>query len=327
MRRFVDEAKIHIQAGDGGRGCVAFRREKSVPRGGPSGGNGGRGGDVWFVARASMRTLIDYRYRQHFSAGKGRHGEGNNRDGADGDDLFIPVPPGTVVSEVRDGKTEVLADLVREGQTVRAARGGRGGKGNAFFATSTRQAPKFAQPGEKGETKVILLQLKLIADAGLVGYPNSGKSTFLAAVSRARPRIAAYPFTTIDPNLGLVRLSGGRTFVLADIPGLIEGASQGRGLGHRFLKHVERTRLLVHLIDLSEPDPATRYRAIREELALFSGELAAKPEVVIGTKADIADDEAMSRFRTQFPQSPVVSAVTGRGLRAALNLIWDKLEG
>src|SRR5437588_8901628 len=272
---FIDQATIRIKAGDGGNGCLAFRREKFVPRGGPSGGDGGQGGSIFIVASPHTNTLISYRFHPEFSADRGRHGQGSNRTGHAGADLELAVPIGTLVYEKTGDPAEpvrLLADLAEVGQRVLVARGGRGGLGNAHFATSTNRAPRKVQPGEPGEEKDIRLELKLLADVGLVGFPNAGKSTLIARISAARPKIADYPFTTLTPNLGVVGLSGDRSFVLADIPGLIEGASDGHGLGHRFLRHVERTRVLVHLVELAQEegrDPERDFDVIDRELERF----------------------------------------------------------
>ena len=267
MVRFIDEAKIYVRSGRGGRGCVSFRREKFVPRGGPDGGDGGNGGDVILVAQRNVSSLLDHRYRQHYIAQNGEHGKGKNQHGKNAPPLIVPVPVGTVVKDFYTG--EILGDMVEEGQTLVVARGGRGGRGNARFATSTNQAPRYAEPGEEGEERTLLLELKLLADVGIVGFPNAGKSTLISRISAARPKIADYPFTTIVPNLGVVRYNEGKTFVVADIPGLIKGAHEGAGLGIRFLKHIERTRLLIHLLDLSPltgRNPIEDYHVLNEEL-------------------------------------------------------------
>ncbi len=281
--KFLDQAKVYVRSGDGGRGCVSFRREKFIEFGGPNGGDGGRGGDVWAEAVDGLNTLIDYRYQQHFKAATGGHGMGKSRAGANAPDIVLKVPAGTQLYE-EDNET-LIADLVKPGDRVRLARGGNGGFGNEHFKSSTNRAPRHANPGAPGEERWVWLRLKLIADAGIVGLPNAGKSTFLAAVSAAKPKIAAYPFTTLNPHLGVVEFEG-RSFVLADIPGLIEGASEGAGLGHRFLGHVERCAVLLHLIDLTVDDPADAYQTVRRELAAHGGSLAAKPEVIALNKAD-----------------------------------------
>ena len=268
---FIDQARIYIKAGDGGSGVLSFRREKYVPKGGPDGGDGGKGADVYFKVDPSLNTLLSFRYRQHFKAQSGRHGQGANKTGKSGEDLNIPVPPGTIVREAETGK--FLADLVEEGQGYLVARGGRGGRGNAAFATPTNQAPRHFEPGRPGEEINVELELKLLADVGLVGLPNAGKSTLLARLSNARPKIADYPFTTLEPHLGIVSAGEHRSFVMADLPGLIEGASQGKGLGHRFLKHIERTRIILLMIDSSQPDPEETVNALIKELEHFNPNL------------------------------------------------------
>src|SRR3989449_10214345 len=294
---FVDEVDIHVAAGDGGRGCLAFRREKFVPRGGPSGGDGAHGGSVFIVASPHTNTLITFRFHPEFTAKRGDHGQGSNRTGHTGADLELAVPIGTLVYEKTGEPGEaqrLLADLAEEGQRVLVAHGGRGGLGNARFASSTNRAPRKVQPGEPGDEKDLRLELKLLADVGLVGFPNAGKSTLIARISAARPKIADYPFTTLTPNLGVVRLSDDRSFVVADVPGLIEGAHRGLGLGHQFLRHLERTKVLVHLVDLSGAsgrDPVDELNAVRPELELFQPELAAKPQIVAANKIDAASPE------------------------------------
>jgi len=290
---FIDEVRILVKAGDGGNGCLAFRREKFVPRGGPSGGDGGRGGDVVLVATEHQNTLLQFRYNPEHKAERGRHGEGSNRTGADGRSIEVEVPVGTIVYDESNG--ERLYDFTHAGERFTVARGGRGGKGNARFATSTHQAPTEHEPGRSGEEKHLRFELKLLADVGLVGFPNAGKSTLISRISAARPKIADYPFTTLEPNLGVVELPDYRSFVVADIPGLIEGAHLGHGLGIQFLRHIERTRLLVHLVDVSEAsgrDPVHDFDTVMEELASFSDELVKKPMVVVASKMDIAQDPA-----------------------------------
>src|SRR5947208_747348 len=295
---FVDEVDIHVAAGDGGRGCLAFRREKFVPRGGPSGGDGGHGGSVFIVASPHTNTLINFRFHPEFTAKRGDHGQGSNRTGHTGADLELAVPIGTLVYEKTGDPREpyrLLADLAEEGQRVLVAHGGRGGMGNARFATSTNRAPRKVQPGEPGEIKDLRLELKLLADVGLVGFPNAGKSTMIARISAARPKIADYPFTTLVPNLGPVRLDEHRSSVVADVPGLIEGAHRGRGLGHQFLRHLERTKVLVHLVDVSGESgrsPVADLDTLRRELELFRPELAAKPQLVAANKMDAMQDDA-----------------------------------
>src|SRR5690349_8703105 len=292
---FVDEVDIHVTAGSGGRGCLAFRREKFVPRGGPSGGDGGHGGSIFVVASPHTNTLINFRFHPEFSAERGGHGEGSNCTGRDGADLELAVPVGTLVYQKTPDASEplvLLADLAEAGQRVLVARGGRGGMGNARFATSTNRAPRKVQPGEDGEIKDLRLEMKLLADVGLVGFPNAGKSTLISRISAARPKIADYPFTTLTPNLGVVRLSDDRSFVVADVPGLIEGAHEGHGLGHQFLRHIERTKVLVHVVDVSgasQRDPVDDLDTVRRELELFQPALAAKPQLVAANKLDAVD--------------------------------------
>lgn len=313
---FFDEAKIYVKAGDGGNGAVAFRREKFVPFGGPSGGNGGRGGHVILVADEGLNTLIAFKRRQHFRAERGGHGGGKNKQGRNGADLHIRVPVGTVVRDAETG--EVLADLITDGQEVIVAHGGKGGRGNAVFATPTNQAPRFAEKGEPGEERWLRLELKLIADVGIVGLPNAGKSTLLAAVSAARPKIADYPFTTLTPNLGVVEIDD-RTFVLADIPGLIEGAHAGAGLGHQFLRHIERTRLIIHLLDGTSAQPVADFETINRELELYNPRLAAKPHIAVLNKMDLPQAQAVwpqvqAAMKRRGIPALAISAVTGQGI-------------
>jgi GTPase len=286
---FIDRAVVKVKAGDGGSGIVSFRREKFVPMGGPDGGDGGRGGDVIVRADANLSTLLDYTYRDSWKAESGDHGSGANKTGRSGADVVLPVPPGTVLRDLGTG--EVLGEVVEPGDEIVVARGGRGGKGNAYFATATHQAPREYQPGEDGDERTLELELKLIADVGLVGQPNAGKSTLLATISAARPKIADYPFTTLSPNLGVVPLSDQRTFVVADIPGIIEGAHEGRGLGLQFLRHIERTRLLAFLVPVDSMDWQAEYDQLRREVAAYSEALAAKPHCVVFTKMDLLGDE------------------------------------
>jgi GTP-binding protein len=318
--KFLDQAKIYIKAGDGGNGCISFRREKFIEFGGPDGGDGGRGGDVVAECVANLNTLIDYRYQQHFKAKGGTPGMGRNRAGPNGDDCILKVPPGTQIY-AEDNET-LLADLTDVGQRARIAKGGNGGFGNAHFKGPSNQAPRHANPGLAGEVLTIWLRLKLIADAGIVGLPNAGKSTFLAAVSAAKPKIADYPFTTLHPNLGVVR-AGDTDFVLADIPGLIEGAHEGAGLGTRFLGHVERCRVLLHLVDATEADVAAAYRTVRRELKAYSPELAKKKEIVALSKCDALDAETLAEraeaLKKIARKTPLrLSAVTGLGVKEAL---------
>jgi len=316
---FLDEVHMFVTAGDGGRGCVSFRREKFVPRGGPDGGDGGRGGSVVLRASRHVSTLAHLYNRHHVKAPRGEHGRGSNESGASGADVVVEVPCGTVVRDLHSG--EVLADLVREGEECVAVRGGRGGRGNQHFATPTRQAPRFAEPGEKGEARHIALELKLIADVGLVGLPNAGKSTLLSRISAARPRIADYPFTTLTPHLGVVSRDGGRrSLVVADIPGLIEGAHEGAGLGHRFLRHIERCRVLLHLVDLASGEPVRQQvRVLRGELGSYNPALLERPYLLVGTKLDAAPratalPELGALARETGVGWAAISAVTGEGL-------------
>jgi GTP-binding protein len=318
---FIDEVKIKVTAGNGGNGCLAFRREKYVPRGGPSGGDGGRGGDVVMVANSNYNTLLHFRFNPEHSAERGRHGEGSNRTGREGESVEIPVPVGTIVFDADSG--EQLFDFTEAGQRFRVAKGGRGGRGNARFASSTHQTPTEHEDGRPGEERHLRLELKLLADVGLVGFPNAGKSTLIARISAAKPKIADYPFTTLEPNLGVVSANDDYTsFVVADIPGLIEGAHEGHGLGIQFLRHVERTRLLVHLVDVSESsgrDPVNDFHVILNELASFSEELAAKPMFIVASKIDVAQDqERIEAVRALAEARGLpffeISAVTGQGI-------------
>jgi GTP-binding protein len=317
---FIDEVKIRVKAGDGGNGCMAFRREKFVPRGGPSGGDGGHGGDVTLVSSEHYNTLLHFRFNPEHEAQRGRHGEGSNRTGHDGVSIEVPVPVGTVVYDA--ATAEVLHDFTTPADRFLAARGGRGGRGNARFATSTHQAPREHEPGKPGDERLLRLELKLLADVGLAGFPNSGKSTLISRISAARPKIADYPFTTLEPQLGMVRLSGDKSFVVADIPGLIEGAHLGHGLGIRFLKHIERTKLLVHLVDVSEGsgrDPVHDFEVVMRELASFSEALAAKPMLVVATKMDVAQDPARVQSLRDLASERglpfhAISSVTGYGI-------------
>jgi GTP-binding protein len=321
--KFLDQAKVYVRSGDGGNGAVSFRREKFIEFGGPDGGDGGRGGDVYAECVDGLNTLIDYRYQQHFKAGRGQNGMGRNRAGAKGGSVVLKMPEGTEILE-EDNET-VVADLTRIGERVLLASGGNGGFGNSHFKSSTNRAPRRANPGLPGTERALWLRLKLIADAGLVGLPNAGKSTFLAAVSAAKPKIADYPFTTLHPNLGVVS-GGGREFVLADIPGLIEGAHEGAGLGDRFLGHVERCRVLLHLVDATGENPAEAYRTIREELAAYGHGLEEKPEIVALSKIDALSEservKAAKRLTKAAGQKPLLlSAVSGEGVAAALRVL------
>jgi GTPase len=338
---FVDEAKISVKAGDGGNGCVAFRREKFVPRGGPSGGDGGHGGSVYLEANPNDNTLLRYRYNREFKADRGRHGEGWNRTGVSGADMILKVPVGTIVFD--EDNQELLADLKRAGQKLLVAQGGRGGRGNQHFAKPWHQAPREQEDGSAGEERHLRLELKLLADVGLVGFPNAGKSTLISVISAARPKIANYPFTTLEPNLGVVNADGGtggrgtelgRTFVVADLPGLIEGASEGAGLGIRFLRHVERTRLLVHLVDTSdmaEMDPVLAYKVIEGELAAFSNALTEKPMIAVASKLDATTDrtklEELQKFCAERDlEFHSISAATGEGVKDLVRGIANALD-
>jgi GTP-binding protein len=326
---FFDEAKIYVKAGDGGDGCVSFRREKYVPLGGPNGGDGGKGGDVYLVANPHLNTLIGFKRRTHFKATRGGHGRGKGQKGRQGDDLFIEVPPGTVVRDADTG--DFVAELMEEGQKALIAQGGRGGRGNAAFATSTNQAPRIAERGAPGQERWLYLELKLIADVGIVGVPNAGKSTLLSVVSAARPKIAAYPFTTLEPNLGVVALDDYTSFVMADIPGLIEGAHAGAGLGHEFLRHIERTRMIIHLLDGATADPLADYESINEELALFDSKLASKPQLVVLNKMDLPQAQALwpsvkKAMKAQGQKAVSISAVTGEGVKEMLRSVAEMLE-
>jgi GTPase len=317
----VDEARITVKAGDGGNGCLAFRREKYVPRGGPSGGDGGRGGDVTMVATIHRNTLLHFRFNPEYTAQRGRHGEGSNRSGHEGESVTIQVPVGTTVLDQETGET--LFDFTEDGQTWLAAKGGRGGRGNQHFATSTHQAPTEHEPGKPGEFKRLQLRLKLLADVGLVGYPNAGKSTLISRISAAKPKIADYPFTTLEPNLGVVQMPDLRSFVVADIPGIIEGAHEGRGLGIQFLKHIERTKVLVHLVDMSDTgrDPIHDFETLLTELASFDESLATRPMLVAASKMDAAQDpDKVAVLRTLAASRGMpffeISSVTGQGIEA-----------
>jgi GTPase len=327
--KFLDQAKIYIRSGDGGAGAVSFRREKFIEFGGPDGGDGGRGGDVWAECVDGLNTLIDYRYQQHFKAKTGGHGMGQNRAGAKGADAVLKVPAGTQILD-EDGET-VLADMTAVGQRVLIAKGGNGGFGNAHFTTSTNRAPRRANPGQEGRERWIRLRLKLIADAGLVGLPNAGKSTFLAAVSAARPKIADYPFTTLHPGLGVVRADE-REFVLADIPGLIEGAHEGAGLGDQFLGHVERCRALLHLVDGTSEHAGRAYKLVRRELEAYGHGLADKPEIVALSKVDALDPDTLkqqtARLRRAAKRTPLaLSSASGQGVREALRAVMRVIDG
>jgi GTP-binding protein len=341
---FVDEVDIHVLAGSGGSGCLSFRREKFVPRGGPDGGDGGSGGSVFIVATPTKNTLVDFRFHPEFKARRGQHGQGSNRTGQTADDLEIGVPIGTLVYEKNpEGDLNLLGDLAEEGQRLLVAKGGRGGRGNARFVSSTNRAPRRTEPGGEGEQKLLRLQLKLIADVGLIGFPNAGKSTLISRISAARPKIADYPFTTLVPNLGVVTLGDDRSFVVADVPGLIKGAHEGHGLGHQFLRHIERTKVLVHLVDVSGAsgrEPVDDFDTILDELQRFSPAVAAKPQIVVANKMDAVDDpdrvKALERHVKTVrptPDSTVkrklpflkISGASGEGVDALLEAVWKEI--
>ncbi len=330
---FVDEIEIFVKGGDGGAGCVSFRREKYVPYGGPDGGDGGHGGSVWLEADPALTTLLDYHYKRHYQAERGQHGKGANRHGAGGDDLTLRVPVGTVVSDRESDET--LGDLTGPGQRILVQAGARGGRGNARFASATNRAPRRADLGRPGDGRWLRLELKLLADVGVIGFPNAGKSTLVSRVSAATPKIADYPFTTTTPQLGIVRVDVHSSFVIADLPGLIPGAAEGKGLGHQFLRHTERTRLLLHVLDLdpqSGRDPLDDLRVIDEELARYSESLAARPQIIVPNKIDLPEAaprrEAVERFCASrgLPVMPI-SAATGRGLTELMNAVAGALEG
>ncbi|NAZ29708.1 MAG: GTPase ObgE [Caldimicrobium sp.] len=353
MARFVDRVKIYVKAGDGGAGCISFRREKYVPRGGPDGGDGGDGGDVLLLADPQLLTLYDFYHQVHFRAENGRPGQGKKMKGRDGEDLILRVPVGTVVMDAETG--EVLGDLTEPYQTLVVARGGKGGRGNAHFATPTRQAPRFAEPGKPGEERWLILELKLIADVGLVGLPNAGKSTLLSRISAARPKIADYPFTTLEPNLGVVKLPEGETFVVADLPGLIEGAHKGVGLGHEFLRHIERTRVLLFVLSVDREDLYADYQTLRKELELYNPALLQKDYLIAINKIDllgyvpsspnfvtpnpnhvsqsheVRGHPALEEKIAKFPDEEksrmyFISAVTGAGIEQLLYALWNKIK-
>ena len=332
MGMFVDEIDIFVKGGDGGAGCVSFRREKYVPHGGPDGGDGGDGGSVWLEAEPSLTTLLDYHYKRHYHAERGQHGEGSNRHGASGGDLVLKVPLGTVVADRDTG--ERLGDLTSAGQRILAVRGVRGGRGNARFATATNRAPRRADLGRPGAERWLHLELKLLADVGVIGFPNAGKSTLVSRVSAAKPKIADYPFTTLEPTLGIVRVDDERTFVIADLPGLIPGAAEGRGLGHQFLRHTERTRLLLHMLDLDPQtarDPLDDLHVINRELGAYSPALAERPQIVVANKADLSETQARREAIERHCAAHdlpfhVISAVTGAGLVDLVRAVAKKLE-
>lgn len=327
--QFIDQSEIQVEAGTGGDGMVAFRREKYVPAGGPAGGNGGRGGSIFLVAVEHLQTLLDFQYARHFTTENGGRGGTNNRTGADGRDRIIKVPVGTTVYDVTTG--EILVDLVKPEQTYCVARGGKGGLGNKHFLSNSNRAPEYALPGQPGGQRTLRLELKLLAEVGIIGLPNAGKSTLISSVSAARPKIADYPFTTLIPNLGVVRKPSGDGTVFADIPGLIEGAHEGTGLGHDFLRHIERTRLLLHLVDATDEDPIANYQTIQQELQAYGRGLSERPQIIALNKSDAVDDETLENLATelnQLSQVPVfiISAVAQTGLDALLQKVWQSLE-
>jgi len=326
---FLDYAKIHLKAGQGGSGCVSFRREKFIPKGGPDGGDGGRGGSIILEVDPNLRTLIDFKYHSHYKANRGQHGKGSDQHGRKGDDIVLKVPPGTVVKDAETG--QVLADLTQPIQKVVAAKGGRGGRGNARYSTSTHRSPREWEVGESGEERSIVLELKLIADVGLVGKPNAGKSTLLAKISAARPKIADYPFTTLQPNLGIVQYQSMNSFVVADIPGLIGGAHEGKGLGLQFLRHIERTNLIAYLIDPTDPeedDPCNTFGSLNHELAAYAAVLTEKPAVVILTKKDIWQREKLLlKYKNKFPYPLFgISAASGEGIDKLKTFFWEEIQ-
>lgn len=328
---FIDRAKIHVKGGDGGNGVMAFRREKFVPRGGPSGGDGGRGGSIYIESTEGLNTLLHFRYNPEHTAGRGRHGEGSKRHGADGTDIVLQVPVGTVVIDALTG--DLIYDFTRSGERALIATGGRGGRGNAQFATATNRAPRRHEEGRVGQERSLILELKLIADVGLVGLPNAGKSTLISRISAARPKIADYPFTTLEPHLGVVDLGDFNTLVVADIPGLIAGAHAGAGLGDRFLRHIERTKLLLHLVDVSglAQDPIADYRTVTGELEAYSHQVAAKPKIAVASKVDALDDETRLQEFAQFCEREglelhAISAASGQGLKELLRAVERRLN-
>jgi GTPase len=326
--QFIDEARISVKSGDGGNGCISFRHEKYIPKGGPDGGNGARGGSVIIRADRQLNTLLDFHYKRHYIAERGENGRGKDQEGKSGKDVIVRVPCGTLVKNALNGKT--IIDLVNDGDEIVIAQGGKGGRGNGEFATATNQAPRFAEPGTPGEERELILELKLLAEVGLVGYPNAGKSTLISVISAAKPKIADYPFTTLVPNLGLVRYAEGRSFVVADIPGLIEGAHEGKGLGIQFLKHIERTKVLVFLIESTSEDPKKDYRILLNELSSFKSAIVKKKKIVALTKMDIADESMKKKLtKTSFGRGVLtipISAVTREGVQDLLDEMWKILS-
>lgn len=326
--KFIDTATLTVNGGTGGRGCVSFRREKFVPKGGPNGGDGGDGGDVIVRADRNLTTLLDYRYKTHYKAERGEHGKGSNKYGKRGKDIILRVPVGTII---RDGMTEqIIADLTEHEQEIIAAKGGKGGRGNAGFATSTNRAPRYAEPGSAGEERTIILELKLLADVGLVGLPNAGKSTLISKISAAKPKIADYPFTTVVPNLGIVQAREFQTFTVADIPGLIQGAHQGKGLGIQFLRHIERTSVLAFLIESTDENPRSTFETLADELRQFNPAILDKSKLLVFTKKDIADDQILTKLQSFSISSEIptliISALTGEGIGDFIDLAYEKLS-
>ena len=326
---FIDQAELEIKAGDGGDGAVTFRREKYVPKGGPSGGNGGKGGDVIVQAFGNLNTLLDFKYRRKYLAGDGAIGGSSLKDGKNGKDVLIKVPVGTIIKDFSDDK--ILADLDREGKSIVIAKGGRGGKGNSNFATSTNQAPRFAENGRKGETKKIILELKLIADVGIVGFPNAGKSTLISVISSAKPKIADYPFTTLEPNLGIVYYKDYKSFTVADIPGIIEGAHEGKGLGLKFLRHIERTKILLFMIEVTSENIEKDFKILLNELKQYSKKLADRKKIIALSKSDLLDEKSLAKisrkkFKDESIPIVIISATTKSGIQELLDTIWGYIE-
>lgn len=326
--KFIDTATLTVEGGHGGRGCISFRREKYVPKGGPNGGNGGDGGSVIFRADRNLNTLLDYRYKRTYKAKRGEHGKGSNKHGKRGDNIVLRIPVGTIIRDADTG--EIIADYTEHEQETVVARGGRGGKGNAEFATPTNRTPRYAEPGEAGETRAIILELKLLADVGLVGLPNAGKSTLISKISAAKPKIADYPFTTLVPNLGIVQVREYQTFTVADIPGLIEGAHSGKGLGLQFLRHIERTLVLAFLIEATDEKPEDTFNILIDELRRFNPEILDKSKILVFTKKDIVDNQTIERLRSfsvsnEIP-TIITSAVTGEGIQLFIDTAWEKLS-
>lgn len=326
--KFIDSAKIHVKAGDGGVGCVSFRREKFIPKGGPNGGDGGRGGDVIVTANKQLNTLLDYQYKTKYKAPRGEHGLGSNKTGRSGHDVVLEVPTGTMIRDL--GSNELICDLLNDDQQIVVAKGGRGGRGNAAFATATNQAPREYELGEAGEEREIELELKLLADVGLVGFPNAGKSTLISVISAAKPKIADYPFTTLVPNLGIVRVETGRSFVVADIPGLIKGAHSGKGLGVQFLRHVERTKVLLFLIEATSSNPKEDYTVLLNELKLFNRALPRKPKIIALTKADLLNEQerrAIKKIKFGVVPTLLISSVANFGIDKLILAMWKAIDG